>query len=478
MKLIKNYLYNVAYQLFALIVPLLTVPYISRVLGPGGVGINSFTGAVSSYFVLFGTLGINLYGQRQIAYARENVRQRNVVFTEILGLHFALMSIATVTYLLFVLFSSDYTAYYWIQLITLFSAFLDVSWFFMGLEEFKKTVLRNFFVRIVSLVAIFIFVRNHSDVGLYIFILAMAGFLGNLSLWSYLFKEKVFSTIRWQDLKIWRHFKPTFALFLPQVAMQIYLLLNRVVIGWFSSMTQVGFFDNSDKIVKMVLGIVTAIGTVMLPRIANVFKKGDSEQLEKYMRASFDFATALSVPITIGLIVIAKPFSAVFLGAKFAGVDQIIAILALVIIPISWTTVLGTQFLLAVDRTSQFTKSVLVGAIVNIVLNFIFIPFFAARGAAISSTVAEYVVLGIQLYFVRNDAFARTIFTDFWKYLVGGLTIVPIAYGIYSLHLSDMMQILSVSVLAGIFYLIVIWFLKVNLRQTITSGIRNRFIRR
>ena len=161
--MIFNYLYNMLYQIFILIVPLVTMPYISRVIGPTGIGVNTFTYAITQYFILFGTLGVNYYGSREIAYRRGDKHKLSKAFWEIETLLITSITIATVAFLVYVWFSKEYQAYYLAQGVALIAVAFDISWFFMGLENFKVTVTRNILVKAISLVPIFTLVKSKDD---------------------------------------------------------------------------------------------------------------------------------------------------------------------------------------------------------------------------------------------------------------------------------------------------------------------------
>lgn len=186
MQLIKNYLYNVFYQLFILIVPLITMPYISRVLGPTGSGINYLTSANTQYFILLGSLGITLYGNRQIAYLRDNKQRVSQAFWEIFLLRCLTTLVALSSFYIFVYFNHTYQWAYLMQSILIIATTLDISWFFMGVENFKVTVSRNMIVKIFSILFIFTLVKTKNDVIIYIFILSLSQLLGNLTLFPYL----------------------------------------------------------------------------------------------------------------------------------------------------------------------------------------------------------------------------------------------------------------------------------------------------
>ncbi len=419
MKLIKNYLYNIGYQIFALIIPLITVPYISRILGSEGIGINAFTNSIISYFVLFGSIGINLYGNRTIAYVRDDKKQLSQNFWEIAFLRIIIISFSYIIFLVILSFIKKYQELYFYQSFLIVAAGLDISWFFMGIEDFKKTVLRNILVKLVSLAAIFMLVKNKNDLGIYILISGMSTLLGNLTLWSYL--KRVIFKPNWKNLSIFKHLLPALTLFVPQIATQIYLILNKTMLGIMTDVQNVGYYENSDKLIKMVLAISTASGAVMLPRVANTFSTGNKDKVKSYVNKSFDFVSAISIPLSLGLSAIAPKFSTWFFGDEFITTGKLIPILSLVIIFIGWTTVMGTQYLLPTNQIKYFTFSVTVGACVNLLLNIPLIYFYGVFGAVLATVLSEISVTLIQVYFVGKTIERRLLFKEIWKYIAAGI---------------------------------------------------------
>lgn len=418
MKIIKNYLYNVGYQVFVIFIPLATVPYISRVLGSEGVGMNAYTNSIIQYFILFGSIGINLYGNRTIAYSRDDKETLSQIFWEIALLRMMCIVVSYVLFVIFLFYFSRYRVFYLYQSLLIIAAAFDISWFFMGIEDFKKTVLRNLYIKVVSLVAIFVFVKTKRDIGSYILIVSLSTLLGNLTLWPYL--KTLITFPKNTNLNIKRHILPSISLFVPQIATQIYLVLNKTMLGSMVGVQSAGYYENSDKIVKIILAIVTATGTVMLPRIANTFAKGNMEKVKAYLYQSFDFVSCISIPMAFGLFAIAPKFSIWFLGKDFAVTGTLISILSFVILLIGWSNVLGTQFLLPTNQTKYFTVSVFMGAVVNIALNIPLIWYFGSIGAVAATVISELAVTGTQLYYVRKTVDLALLFKGVWKYLLPG----------------------------------------------------------
>lgn len=431
MSLIKNYFYNVGYQIFVIIIPLVTVPYVSRVLGSEGVGINAYTNSIIQYFILFGSIGINLYGNRTIAYNRDNKKKMSQIFWEIALLRMICIAISYLIFIIFLSVVSEYQIFYFYQSFLIIAAGLDISWFFMGNEDFKKTVLRNTLVKIVSLIAIFVFIKSKSDIGLYILILSLSILFGNLTLWPYLRKMVNLSNIK--QLNLWRHFLPSLALFIPQVATQVYLVLNKTMLGILVGVKSTGYYENSDKIVKVILAIVTATGTVMLPRVANTFAKGQKDKVAKYLYQSFDFVTAICFPMALGLSAIAPKFSVWFLGSEFKITGGLISILSLVIIFIGWSNVLGTQYLLPTNQTKYYTISVVSGALINLILNFPLITKYGVYGAVVSTVISEFTVMAVQIFLARKTLQISVLFSGKWKYMISALLMFVLVRGLHNI---------------------------------------------
>jgi len=401
MRVIKNYLYNASYQVVVLIIPLITTPYLARVLGPTGVGVNSYTNSIIQYFILFGSIGVNLYGNRQVAFVRTNKKELTATFYEIFVMRVITVIVAYVCFLFFLFWSNKYQVYYLAQSISVIAAAFDISWFFMGLENFAVTVLRNLIIKLLTLVSIFLLVKSESDLTVYILILSVSVLIGNLTLFPSL-KRYIFRP-NFKLLHVWRHFIPSLRMFIPQIATQIYLVVNKTMLGSMTSVQAAGYFDQADKMIKMVLAVVTATGTVMLPHVANAFMRGEKEKTLNYLYSSFEFVTALSIPMVFGITAVAPKFVPLFFTAKFNAVIPLMMIESVVILLIAWSNVLGTQYLLPTKQLHAYTMSVVLGAAINIVINVPLILLWGAVGTTISTVLSELLVTLWQLRAIKNQ---------------------------------------------------------------------------
>ncbi|MGG7142775.1 oligosaccharide flippase family protein [Clostridium nigeriense] len=474
MQILKNFLYNLSYQILVLILPLITVPYVSNVLGAKGVGDYAFTYANTQYFILFGMVGITLYGNRQIAYVRDNKEKLKNTFYSIYLVQLITMSISSVLFLIFAFTFSDnlYRSLYLVQGINLLASLIDISWLLMGLEQFKKTVVRNTLVKLLSLASIFIFVKSIDDLVKYTMILALANFLGNLTFWFY-----IPNIIGFKNIKLGRlsyHIKESIALFIPQIAIQVYILLSKTLLGVFTDTIQVGYYENSQKLVNIALTVATAIGTVMMPKIANTVATGDMDKVKYYIKNSFFFMNLISIPLTFGLLGIAKELSPWFFGKEFEGIETLVIISSITILAISWSNVFGTQLLVPLNKTKEFTLSVTAGAIVNLCLNLIILKSMGSVGACITTVLAEITVTATQMYILRKvlnlKEMLKSVFIFFPSAII--MFIVVRFIGMY-MGAKIITTIVQVSI-GGILYLATIFILyRTIYKQNIIEYIKN-----
>jgi O-antigen/teichoic acid export membrane protein len=427
----KNFMYNLMLQVVTLFMPLMTVPYVSRILGKEGIGVYSYTLSIVQYFIILGTLGISMYGNRQIAYVRDNKQEMSKTFWSITYLKIITTSIALVVYILLFGFNKTYGYIYLIQSINIAAAMIDVSWLYMGLEDFKKTVTRNLAVKIIGVVCIFIFVKSYDDLNKYIVINALMVFLGNLVMWMYIPKTVLKMRIKFTD--IMKHIIPAFQLFIPQIAIQIYVVLDKTMLGTLANTGEVGLYEQSQKIIMLVLGLVTSLGVVMLPRMSNTFANGDNKKMNGYLNKSLQGVSYVSIPMAVGLAAISNEFVPWFFGKDFSLVSHLMIILTPILFFIAISNVLGIQYLLPANRTKEFTISVTVGAIINVILNLILIPKYKAIGTCVATVIAEFIVTLIQYIYLRNNLEKKSLLKSLGKYVFASVVMFSIVrfIGIY-----------------------------------------------
>lgn len=398
----KNLAYNVAYQILVIILPLITAPYVSRVLGADGLGTYSYIFSIVTYFGLFGMLGIANHGNRSVALVRDNRQKVSEAFSNTYIIQLCTTVIALLLYFLFIYcwFSGDKTIAY-IESIIVLSYVLDITWFFFGLEQFAVTVTRNAIIKIATVVAIFIFVRSREDLWIYALIMSCGMLFSQIYLWLRIRKYADFCKPSWSQVK--SNIKPVLMLFIPAIAYSIYKLLDKVMLGAMSSMSQVGLFDNAEKIINIPSSLITAFGTVMMPRITVLLGTGDEHRISYLNKISVRYFTLLVVGAAFGLAGICNVLAPVYFGSEFVGSAPIIAGLGFSLIFVTWANVIRTQYLIPNKLDKPYVISSVIGALANLAVNIILIPKFAGIGAMIGTIIAEFTVFFVQLILVRRS---------------------------------------------------------------------------
>lgn len=392
-----------SYQVLILIVPFITTPYVSRVLGPEGIGEYSVTSAIAKYFWMFALLGMSNYGNRTIAKARDNRKLLSVTFWNLYYFQAIISSISLILYLAYVVIwgGSAYGVVIICQVPYVVSAIFEISWFFYGMENFKIMVLRNAFIKVFTMIAIFLFVKTPSDVWIYVLINTLSLLLGQLCMWPLLHKYVDFVSPEW-DL-ITGHLKPNLVLFVSVVAVSIYTLMDKIMIEIFSTTVEIGYYENTEKIMNICDSLVGAIGAVMLPRVSYMMEIKDHNSTLMYLGKSMKYIMIFALAIAFGVAGIAKEFSIIFFGKEFEICGFLLVCISPAIVFYSWENILRTQYLLPGNRDNIFVMGTVLAAITNLTLNCVFIPELGALGAVIGTVGAQGIAACYQSFKVRKE---------------------------------------------------------------------------
>lgn len=446
----KNFLYNVLYQILLVILPLITAPYISRTLGATAVGVYSYTYSVAYYFLLIAMLGIGNHGNRSVAAVRDDREKLNKTFSSIYSLQVMTFSIAILAYAFYlVLFVKDNRLIVLLQLIYVTSGLFDIGWLFFGLEQFKLTVARNTLIKISTVVLMFVFVHKPSDLWKYTLIMSAGTLFSQAYLWLYVKKYVSFKKCSVKEIA--SNIKPVLILFIPVLAYSIYKVMDKIMLGNMSSYDQVGFYNNAEKIVNIPMGIITALGTVMLPRMSNIVANGDKKREDDYIRISAKLVTLLSSAIAFGLMGVSSVLAPVFFGDEFIACGEIIRLLSVTVFFIAWANVIRTQYLIPNKRDSIYLTSTMVGAILNLIINWMLIPKYQANGAAFGTIVAEFSVMLVQMVAVKNELPMRKYIMSYSPILIIGL-IMAVLVDRIGIKLGVSVSTLAIQILAGGFF--------------------------
>ena len=432
--------------------PLITFPYVCRVIEPEGIGQVNFFSSIIGYISLFTCLGIPMYAVREIARDRNDMVKMNRTAVEILLLH-ALLSLAgylivAVLCLTVPQIKVDIPLFLILSLTIFFTA-IGCEWFYQGIEDFKYITIRGLVVKVVSVVLLFIFVKTKDDLiyyGAYTVIGILGGNIFNFfRLRKYIHKENLI----FSNLNISRHIKPVLQVFSFNVVTSVYLQLNPVLLGFLKGALAVGYFTAATKIMSVVMKLSSCLGVVMMPRTSNLIAEHKEDEFNKLIQKSYDFTIAISLPLTCGLLVAAPYIIKVLCGQEFIPATFASQIIAPIILMVGISNVMGIQVLYPKGKIKTVIRCCLIGAIVDLVLNIILIPFFSYDGTAIAYLGAE-VATTVSIYLIaKKDLPIRFFKKSHIDYLLGSVLMSVVVLIVPLLGEFSSITILSLQITTG-----------------------------
>lgn len=396
----KNYFYNSIYQIMMLVVPLITTPYLTRTIGADGIGTYSYNYTVTNYFAMFVLLGLENYGNREIAKHKNSGEELCYTFSSIYGLQLCMGVIVTVVYGLYIAISKQNHVYALIFGINVIAACLDINWCLYGMELFQAIAVRNVVIKALTTSAIFLLIRDQSDVVLYCLIMLFSNLITQVSAWPIVLQK--IKPVRPQIKHILDHLVPNLWLFLTVISVSLYKSVDKLMLGIMDPQkTQVGFYELAERIIAIPNMLVVSLGTVMMPRVTNMISKKEKNYTDLILPSLF-FAMLLSTSMCFGIMGVSQEFVPLFCGDGF---DLCIA-LYLILLPCSlfmaFANVIRTQYILPNTMDKTLLMSGVFGNILNIFVNILLIPQFGAIGAAIGTLAAEIMVCLYQSFCVRT----------------------------------------------------------------------------
>lgn len=457
-KLRVNLIYSILYQILLIIIPLITTPYVSRVLGAEKIGIYSYNNTIAAYFVAFAVLGVANYGNRSIAQAKSDAQLLNKTFSNIYCFQLMTGSIVFCFYLFYVfVVASDRTAALF-EGLYVFSALIDLNWLLNGLEEFKFITIRSSIVKIASAALIFAYVKNSEDIYIYIAI-CCGNFLVSNTLAIPVILQRHIKFIHCKASDVISIWKPMLVLFIPIIGMSIYKYVNKIILTQCSVLEETGFLESSERLLLVPICFVTALGNVMLPKMSASYAQNNEKVANKYLENSFYFAVIAASSMGFGIIAVIKDFVPLFYGEGFEKCETIIPILMISPIFLAIANVIRTQYLIPKGQDKEYVISILFGAVVDIIIALILIPKYAAIGAAIATTVTEFAVCSMQVFLSRKK-------TIIWRYILKSVpfaiigAIMCLIVSAISLNVGNIASlVIKVLIGGGIYIALAVWYM-------------------
>lgn len=480
----KNYIYNVIYQIIAIISPLITTPYLSRILGADGIGQYSYTYSITSFLMVFAALGFGYYGQREIAKVQDDREKQTCLFWEIFLLRLISVSVCCLVMALLPKISlfSYYQNLLYIWIIQIAAVAFDITFLFYGNENFGGVVLRNIILKAISIALIFIFVKQREQVWIYVLCVAGSSFLGNISLWPAV--PKLINKPTFSQLHFKRHIIPMLRLFIPAIASSVYSTIDKFLIGvlvpgtYIQETTQIvdgaqvivkveknisdlenGYYEQAVKLINLCTTIVISLGTVITPRNTKLFADKNIDGFKKNLNVGIKYTFFVGVPLAFGLAAISRNLIPWFFGDEYSACEQLIYIMCPLILLLGLNNLFGLQILVAQSKDSKYTLGILISAVLNLALDFILIPLLYSSGAAVGSVIAEFVGVFVMWLFCRKDVGLSEILKQSWKFLLSGAVMFGVVYTTDCFISSSVLNTLLLILLGAFVYFILLFIM-------------------
>lgn len=453
----KNFLFQFLYQFVILVIPLIISPYLTRTLGSKPLGIYTYTYSIAYYFVIAAMLGISKYGQRVIAERKSDlVKLRRTVWS-LISLHLIVSILVFLTYLAYASFlcsSSRNVAF--AQGIYVFSAIVDFTWLFQGLERFKTVVIRNTIVKIVECICIFLFVKTSDDLVIYTIIMSCSTCIGHIAVLPQIvvaIKPSLFSTV-----DILEHLKPMLVLFVAAVAATLYTVFDKTLLGLLSDISDVAFYEYSNKIITIPRTFIVVISTVLFPKSCKMASEGNYDEMEKILKQSLMVNYFIGCASIFWLLAVSDLLAILYYGEEFAVCGQIICMMTPLILIIGLGEALRSQYIYPLKKDKIMVLILFCNAIVNLVISAVLIPQIGVYGAVIGTSVAELLGLIVELYICRDYVKLRMFIRCGIPFFVCGVAMYFVVRAIATYVTQDMLGLFT-EVAAGAVFFIIICFI-------------------
>lgn len=447
----KNLVLSTFYQILTMVLPLITAPYASRVLGVEGIGIYSYTYSYVMYFMLLAALGVVSYGSREIARHRDCKKERSKDFWEIVVLVFISSLVTILIWGIWVIFNANFRIYYCILTVYLLGTMFDISWFYVGMEELKYTVCQNSIFKIVGTVSIFLFVEKSEDLWIYILILALSFFLANVSMWFYL--PRFINCVPLKEIRLKKHFMETLVYFLPTIATSVYTIMDKTLIGLITrDASENGNYEQATKIINIAKSICFAgVNLVLSSRISYLFAQKKFEEIKQRIIVSMDYILFIGLAICFGIIGVAERFVPLFFGPGYEKTILLLICMAPLVAVIGISNCIGSHYYTPAGLRAKSAKYILMGAVVNLVLNLILIPQLKSVGAVVASLIAEIVITSLYLYSCDGYYRISMLLTQSWKKVLAGVLMLFIVYFIGN-FIENIFTAITLQIVIGVFF--------------------------
>lgn len=451
----QNFFFNALLSLSQVVFPLITFPYVARIILPTGIGEVTFVESICRYIILFTALGIPIYGVREIAKFKDEKEKLNKLFTELITIHLVITIIISLIFVLSIYLIPllhKNIEFYLLGLFLILSNVFLIEWYFQGIGQFKFITIRNLIVKTILTIFIFIVVKEKNDTIAYFSILVITSILNAVINFIYALRTiKLDFSSNLYELK--RHIKPLFYIFSSIAFISIYTLLDTIMLGFMTDERIVGLYSTGLKVSRIPMLFIGALGVVLIPKLSEHFHHNRQDDFIYLINKSINVVITFSIPTLFLLFSLSDTIIVIFAGKNFIEAGSVLKILSILSLLIGLSNIFGLQVLTPMGKDKYLTYSVLIGMIISLTLNFILIPIFKEKGAAISNIIAEIAVT-IATIFFANKFIKLTIDWKFvFKTIISSIPLffIPI---FLSRYVRSHISILFITiVLSGIYFL-------------------------
>jgi O-antigen/teichoic acid export membrane protein len=451
----QNFIFNALLSLSQVVFPLITFPYVARVILPSGIGEVTFVESICRYVILFSALGIPIYGVREIAKVKNEKNKLNKLFTELIIIHFVITifisSLFVISvYLVPLLYNN--LEFYLLGIFLILSNVFVIEWYFQGIGQFKFITIRNLIIKTILTLLVFIVVKEKNDVLTYFSIIVITSILNSLVNFVYALRTIEFDfSSNFNDLK--RHFKPLFYIFSSIAFISIYTLLDTIMLGFMTDERTVGLYSTGLKASRIPILFIGALGVVLIPKLTEHFHNDRLDDFISLINKSIKFVITFSIPTLFLLMSLSDTIIVSFAGPNFIQAGSVLKILSLLSLLIGLSNIFGLQILTPMGKDKYLTFSVLIGMVISLGLNLILIPIYKEKGAAFSNIIAETAVTIATIFFASK--FIKLIID--WKFvlktIISAIPLFFIPIFVSQYVVSDLPLIIITIVLCGIYFL-------------------------
>lgn len=469
-----NFLYNILLQVSQVAFPLITAPYVARVLEPDGVGLFNFANTYANYFALFACLGVPYYGVREIAKIGTDTKKLSSFVSEVMSLLSCSTILCTLLFVISLLFVpqlNENKLIFALSAICLYCAPFKIDWFFRGREEFGYITYRSLILKIIGIIALFTFVHDKNDLIYYVLISVLSSVISDI--WNFIKILQAGVKIRF-TLDFRKHVKPLLILFSSSLAISVYTILDTLMLGFLTDYIEVGFYNSAAHISKTFVPIAASLAAVAMPRLAYYKGSDNWSEIKGMLDKSLSVVSFMAFPIAFGIAAVAPTFVPLFFGEQFFGSIVPLEILMMLVIVIGLNNLTGVQVLVGLGYDKLFLYSVLTGTITNFLLNLFLIPSYGASGASISSVIAESLILIVTTVFVYKKTPIRfSRYKDMVVSCLFALLFFPLK-SLFSNFLEDWLQIFVVVISGSIIYTLMQIFCKNQAVWMVLNVLKNK----